>query len=106
MKYAERLKKLESLPITVEMLPIFEEYAKSYRRDENEFKVQYYQCKVDVECNLLNVGDTVYYVFGKGLDKGVIEEILPYQIGFVDNLIKIKGKKRPISSTTMLKVNC
>jgi hypothetical protein len=44
-------------------------------------------------------------VFGKGLDSGIIEEILPYKMGFSLERIKIKGKKKYFYSNVMVKKN-
>jgi hypothetical protein len=98
MSYKERIKKMQNLPFTLEMEAIFHEYRKSYRDNINDFKVQYYQDIVDIEGNILQPGQTIYYVYGKGLAIGVIEEILPFMIGFYGSRIKIKGKKHPVDS--------
>lgn len=76
------------------------EMKKYYGRNisELDLKVQYYQDIKDIENNILEVGQEVYYVFGKGLERGIIEEILPYKIGFILSRIKIKGKKRYFNS--------
>ena len=67
-------KQYSKLPMTEEMLPLFEEYKTKYSYDVDDFKVQYYQTLTDIEFNILEVGQTVYYVFGNGLKKGIIEE--------------------------------
>jgi hypothetical protein len=41
-------------------------------------KAIYFQSIVDIN---LEVGDEVCYVFGTGLDKGVIESITPFEFG-------------------------
>ncbi len=98
MKYEEILKKYISMPFTTDMELIYTEYIKSYSANIDDFKIQYYQQLTDIECNILNTGDIVYYVFGKGLQVGIIEDILPFHIGFHGALIKIKGKKQAINN--------
>jgi hypothetical protein len=53
----------------------------------------YFQSIVDINLKVLEVGDEVCYVFGTGLDKGVIESITPFEFGTSGPRIKIKGKK-------------
>jgi hypothetical protein len=103
MKWSEREKILNNLPTPTDE-SLIGEYKKNYG-NMSHFNIQYYQGIVDIEGNLLKVGDTVYYVFGKGLETGIIEEILPYKIGFLQDRIKIKGKKRYFYSTVMVKKN-
>jgi len=101
MKWSEREKILNNLPTPTDE-SLIGAYKKHYGNMSN-FNIQYYQGIVDIEGNLLKVGDTVYYVFGKGLDSGIIEEILPYEIGFsCKERIKIKGKKRYFYSNVMV----
>jgi hypothetical protein len=56
-------------------------------------KAIYFQSIVDINLKVLEVGDEVCYVFGTGLDKGVIESITPFEFGTSGPRIKIKGKK-------------
>jgi hypothetical protein len=102
MKWEEKEKILNNL-----LLPndesLLNEYSKHYGTMSG-FKVNYYQGIVDIRGNLLKVGDSVYYVFGKGLEIGVIDEILPYKIGYTVARIKIKGKKKYFNSYAIVKI--
>jgi hypothetical protein len=62
-------------------------------KDVYMFKAIYFQSIVDINLKVLEVGDEVCYVFGTGLDKGVIESITPFEFGTSGPRIKIKGKK-------------
>lgn len=78
-------------------------YIKEYGKDINHFKASYFQTCTDINTNLLNIGDKVYYVFGTSLKKGVIEDIEEFKIGYTSPRIKIKGKKKLIWSNQVVK---
>jgi hypothetical protein len=102
MTYIEKEKLCKSLPITLDMVDAFEEYKKKYSGGEDGFKIQYYQGIIDIEGNILQIGQTVHYIFGKYLHTGPIEDILPFKVGCYDGRLKMKGKKYPISSIMMV----
>lgn len=87
------------------MLPIIEElhnyYGKSiYTLDD--MKRTYYQHITDINFEILKPNIEVYYVYGKFLKYGIISEILDFKIGYSNDLIIIKGIKKPISSKNIV----
>lgn len=77
-------------------------YAREYNHSIDEFKASYFQACTDIKTNLLNIGDKVYYVFGKTLQEGVVENIEAFRAGYVEPRIKIKGKKKLIWSNQVV----
>ena len=92
------------LPLDDNAIKIFNEvYSKQYNDDINRFKAVYFQTFVDINLDILNVGDEVYYVFGKSLSKGVIEDIEEFKVGYTIPRIKIKGKKKNVWNYQVVK---
>jgi hypothetical protein len=78
-------------------------YSKQYDKDINHFKAHYFQTCVDININVLNIGDRVYYVFGTSLNEGIIENIEEYEVGYTIPRIKIEGKKKLIWNYQVVK---
>jgi hypothetical protein len=81
-----------------------EEYKIQYREDLGSFKASYFQTIVDINMQVLKAGDEVYYVFGKGLSKGIVDYIMPYRVGYTEARIRIKGKKKLVDSFAIAKI--
>ena len=100
-KWIDKYKHLE---LDDNAIKIFNEiYSKQYSNDINQFKASYFQTVVDININILNIGDEVYYVFGTGLSKGIIENIEEFKVGHTIPRIKIKGKKRNVWNYQVVK---
>lgn len=75
-------------------------YSKWY---DEQMEINSYLVRYDYHGRLLEVGDKVTHVFGKGLRTSVIEEILEFRSGGCGPNIKVKGLKTPIHNGLCIK---
>lgn len=93
----------KNLELSPEELSLYPEWKLRYERPFEDFKNEYFQSCTDISNSILKKGDSVYFVYGKSLRKGVIEDIVSFSINASPCRIKIKGINKLISAKQTIK---
>jgi len=103
--YKKWIDTYKHLELDAKAIEIYQEkYISTYGDSIDSFRAMYFQTIVDINMEVLKAGDEVYYVFGKGLSKGVVDYIMPYRVGYTEARIRIKGKKKLVDSFAIAKI--
>lgn len=91
MKIENDKRQYINLPTVPEHIQLDIKKYYGYDISESDMKFHYYRGIIDIENNILEAGQEVYYVSSKVLGRGTIDEIIPIKPGFIFSRIVIKG---------------